>query len=1656
MFHGLVMPVRSARLLLTVAWGAMMIAAAAPAQTRPTGGQVQAGDATIDSTANGLLITQGSDAAVINWDSFSVGQGGLVDFQNGDGATLNRVTGDGVSHIDGRLTATGSVYVMNGAGVVIGESGVVDVGGTFVASTLDVTNGDFMNGGNLLFAGDSAGRVVNFGRIGALGGDVALIGARVENRGTIVAEDGTAALAAGYEVLMRDAALADGQFVVRLGGEGTQALNAGRIQAAAVELRANQGNVLALAGNTDGLIRAEGIANVGGRIFLTAPGGQVRVEAPVVAPAGDVVLNADDVTLAGLIDVSSLDTPGGDITVEGRDITLTPLAALDASGTDGGLVRIGGDLQGGAVPGFGSAMDTATDVIVSAGATITADGTQGAGGDIVLWADNSMTFRGAISATGEGTAPGGFAEVSGAWLLYAGTADLRSDNGDWGELLLDPYNIVISTAPSSGMSGFTANANNSVLNAAVLTSALATANVNVFTSNNGAQAGNISINTPLNWLSNGRLTLTAANNININRPITAPNGGLLIDAGGTIQDAAAINVRLFNLIDGDWYQSGTSISDFYAYDFRFDPAVATFDRTTLMNGGEGLVSTVTDVYGLQGLASHSLLGASVFIAGEIDATGTANWNNGAGFRPIGTAANPYTGAMNGLYGYIVGLTINRPTTDNVGLIGYGEGGYILQVAMIDADITGRNNVGTFYGTSNYFQSEGIITGELSYVFATGQVTATGTGAGGLVGRLLDSDIGYSWARVDVTGVSDVGGLVGAAQFVEIAAFATGISDSYAVGNVTATGAQGVAGGLIGDLFGLGNFYELTNVNNSWASGAVSAPVAGGLVGRNNGGTGFGLYWDRQTTGQTVAVGDEAGAFTDQITGNATSLTTAQARDPSSYSTLSSFQWFFADGLRPMLYYTPSELIYEPEQLQILAARPWESATLMRNLALGDIMADPAGIWGSAGWMPIGRGEAPYEGYFDGNGHVIDGLYINRPEESDVGLFGFVWGWQGGEGSGGLGPVEGEIQNLMLTNVNITGGFATGAIVGYALDSLITQVYVTGTVRGSVDTGGLTGVSDGSTFINTASTARVVGDLHAGGLIGHSYLTTVLASYAQGNVSGSDGVGGLVGAADFGTELNQTFATGRVTGTGSVGGLVGYNSGTVTASFFDRTSTGRTNAFGTNTAGTQGVTALTTAQFQDTVGFMSRAMAVGWDFEADWAPPAAGFYPANYTIEPVVWFDGNSASRTYGAGNGGISVTGESFGGPDSYVFGPADDTLVVNGATLLAGLPRSLPVGFYLYGSQAGVTSTEGQDYRVVSSAGLTITPATLTIAPDDLTKIYGDADPTLTFDATGFVLDEDESLLTGTIRRLGGENVGTYGYGLGSLSAGSNYTLVLASGSTFSITPRALTIEADDITTIFGEPVPNLTYAIVDGQLVFNDTLTGQLIVVGGATGPGTFTIGQGTLTAGRNYTITFVPGTLTVNARPQRPQTFERSTDSYIPIDFDEDTIVDPFFPPEETRTPLGPSYTTEGTDQVVDQLQEATAYCSVIGQSEYVIDCLSERLAVIAAGLPETGDYADARAALNAAAGRLSELVAANEDTDFPANLTRSLRPDAPPSSRPLRPVREDNLAATLAAASGILAETQTQLLRSASASSESIHYQRIATAVGSTNTILLRST
>ena len=124
------------------------------------------------------------------------------------------MTGAGVSSIDGLLLATGSVYLINPNGVVIGKTGVVKVGGSFAASTQDLAAGAFMSGGDLTFSGSSNAAVINYGRIGALGGDVALIASRVENDGEIDAAQGDVGLIAGYQVVLRDKALDDGKFSV--------------------------------------------------------------------------------------------------------------------------------------------------------------------------------------------------------------------------------------------------------------------------------------------------------------------------------------------------------------------------------------------------------------------------------------------------------------------------------------------------------------------------------------------------------------------------------------------------------------------------------------------------------------------------------------------------------------------------------------------------------------------------------------------------------------------------------------------------------------------------------------------------------------------------------------------------------------------------------------------------------------------------------------------------------------------------------------------------------------------------------------------------------------------------------------------------------------------------------------------------------------------------------------------------------------------------------------------------------------------------------------------------------------------------------------------------------------------------------------------------
>ncbi|MBW8302838.1 MAG: filamentous hemagglutinin N-terminal domain-containing protein, partial [Brevundimonas sp.] len=175
---------------------------ATQAQTLPTGGSVTAGGATITTGPGTMTVNQSTQNTAINWQSFSIGQGGSVVFvqPNSSAVALNRVLGPDASAIFGSLTSNGQVFLINPNGVLFGQGSQVNVGG-LVASTLDMTDADFM-AGNYRFSGGGGGAVLNQGTIIANGGYVALLGGHVSNEGLIQASLGTIALASGEAITL--------------------------------------------------------------------------------------------------------------------------------------------------------------------------------------------------------------------------------------------------------------------------------------------------------------------------------------------------------------------------------------------------------------------------------------------------------------------------------------------------------------------------------------------------------------------------------------------------------------------------------------------------------------------------------------------------------------------------------------------------------------------------------------------------------------------------------------------------------------------------------------------------------------------------------------------------------------------------------------------------------------------------------------------------------------------------------------------------------------------------------------------------------------------------------------------------------------------------------------------------------------------------------------------------------------------------------------------------------------------------------------------------------------------------------------------------------------------------------------------------------------
>jgi len=284
---------------------------------------------------------------------------------------------------------------------------------------------------------------------------------------------------------------------------------------------------------------------------------------------------------------------------------------------------------------------------------------------------------------------------------------------------------------------------------------------------------------------------------------------------------------------------------------------------------------------------------------------------------------------------------------------------------------------------------------------------------------------------------------------------------------------------------------------------------------------------------------------------------------------------------------------EPEPVEISNAE--ELQQIREDLDGHYVLVEDIDMSGIDNFDPIGYTETPegattagdvvrrpFNGDFDGNGHTISNLTINRPDEVGVGLFHAV-------GS------EGLIKNVTLKDVNVTGGSGTGGLAGMHWGT-VTETRVTGKVSGGrLYVGGIVGYNEdpssppGDCRIRE-SYAKVdtKGNGHVGGITGLIGRGSVVSkSYAMGNVSGRKNVGGLVGTNLLGKTI-ESYATGRVYGDEDVGGLVGTSRGDVMNSYWDINSTRQNES--------AGGTALTTSEM---TGSAARENMEGFNFEEIW-------------------------------------------------------------------------------------------------------------------------------------------------------------------------------------------------------------------------------------------------------------------------------------------------------------------------------------------------------------------------------------------------------------------------------------------------------------------------
>ena len=1091
-------------------------------QELPQNGQILSGTGSIVQDGADMSITQNSANLDIDWNSFSIGAENTVTFKqpSATSTALNRVTGTQTSAIHGKMTANGRVFLLNPNGVMFGADAQVNVG-SLVASTLGLSKTETNNSGSHHeFEGDSAAAITNAGQIATNdGGTIALIAAKVTNTGSLTAPGGTVALGAGRRV--------------RLDLGGTVALE---VDEAAVDALITQGGAIRADGgliylgakaagdlaqtviNHSGTSQAQTLATgKDGRIFLMGDmrndqidvSGTLDASAPNGGDGGFVETSAAQLMLRDGLRVTTKAHLGktGTWLIDPTDIEII---AGDNDGTANWTAnQIKAGTINAALAKNNLEIKTVTSGPEAGNITVNAGLTWGKN-TLTLKAHDNIIINAKIDATGgDGTGTGGlvlhYGQNSKGTSSYRINApiDLASDstfktqNGTDTDKEIDHTIITALGLAGSktgsdlqGMSG--APAGNYVLGADIDASTTSGWNAG----KGFAPVGDVDNSFTGTFDGLGHVI----KNLTINDP--EHNDGFGLDTGlfGSAADATFRNIGLTNVNisgsgDGNGgllgYGEGITIENAYVTGKVTNTVTETEESKTYEGSTGGLVgnlsrSTITNAYATAAVTGVKYVGGLV---GNADLTDID--------RSYATGSVSGTDRIGGLVGFFT-----------------GESTFDITSSYATGAVTGTKNVGGLVGYSAGPQgkSSGFYA-KIQTSYATGEVSGSESHVGGLVGHASYTHITNTYATGKVTGKTKVGGLVGSS---------------------TAKVGQG---------------FDRAKIQTSYATGMVSgSDDVGGLVGHAEKTAVTLSFWDKETTGLSQGIGASVKAIDDTSGATSAELRTQQTYTDAGWKDFNK-TWFMVDGqTRPFLRFEHSQTITNPRQLQLMAMKPDLDYTLGADIDMQAALQAShkdgntdrySGMWGAAGFAPIGDYPNIFTGTLDGLGHEIIGLKINRPDAARAGLFGLT--------------VNANLQNITLRDATINGQKHVGGLVGQAYNTNFNNITSHNiNVTGTDHVGGLVGQATINTNFNTIrlDDINVTGTGNVGGLVGNTYQnTTIETSYAKGTVtstgsrSAGTNAGGLVGWA-VDADIKTSYAAADVSSTSetannTVGGLVGY-------------------------------------------------------------------------------------------------------------------------------------------------------------------------------------------------------------------------------------------------------------------------------------------------------------------------------------------------------------------------------------------------------------------------------------------------------------------------------------------------------------------------------------